>query len=89
MIKSEGRQTAFCSKVIEKTFAGCTAGGRPVTYITERAVFRLQDGKGLELVEIAPGVDVERDVLAHMPFRPLMAAKIGTMDARCFTPWSY
>ncbi len=85
-IKSEGRHKKFRSKVFEKTFAGSTVGGRDIKYITERAVFRLQGGKGLELIEIAPGLDLERDVLAHMAFRPLMDAKIGTMDPRCFAP---
>jgi propionate CoA-transferase len=42
-----------------------------VLYVTERCVFRLHEA-GLELVEVAPGVDVERDILARMDFRPLL-----------------
>lgn len=64
--------------------AQALADGKPATYITERAVFRLTDD-GLQLTEIAPGLDLERDVLAHMDFRPKIADTVATMDARCFT----
>lgn len=53
--------------------------------ITERAVFRLTPN-GLMLTEVAPGIDIERDILAQMEFRPLMAADIKTMDPRIFYP---
>ena len=43
-------------------------------------------GTGLELIEVAPGIDVERDVLAHMGFRPAVAKDLRTMDARIFLP---
>jgi propionate CoA-transferase len=52
--------------------------------VTERCVFRLTS-QGLELIEIAPGVDLERDILAHMAFRPL-AGNPELMDARIFRP---
>ena len=63
--------------------------GQRVLYVTERAVFRLVpqgDGAGgeLELCEIAPGIDLQRDVLAHMAFQPRIAADLKTMDARLF-----
>ena len=58
-------------------------------FITERCVLRLVlDGgmSGLELIEIAPGVDVERDILAHMDFKPAISAQLKVMDARIFAP---
>jgi propionate CoA-transferase len=56
-----------------------------VLYVTERAVFR-RAADGVELVEVAPGIDVERDILAHMAFRPRIAADCRGMDARLFKP---
>ena len=52
-------------------------------YITERAVFALADD-GLVLTEVAPGIDVERQVLAQMGFRPRVADDLRTMDARLY-----
>jgi propionate CoA-transferase len=57
--------------------------GQPVTYVTERAVFRLTP-EGLTLTEIAPGIDLEDDVLAHMQFRPKVADDLRTMDPRLY-----
>jgi propionate CoA-transferase len=59
--------------------------GQRVLYVTERAVLRL-DAAGVELIEIAPGIDLERDVLARMGFRPKIASKLATMDPRLFHP---
>ena len=53
-------------------------------YVTERCVFRLVP-EGLELIEIAPGIDIERDILAHMDFRPVVRDP-RPMDARLFLP---
>jgi propionate CoA-transferase len=54
-----------------------------VRYITERAVFALE-ADGLVLIEVAPGIDVERDVLARMGFRPRVADDLRTMDRRLY-----
>ena len=75
----------FVDQVEHCTFSGPFAMRRnqPVLYVTERCVFRLCDG-GLELVEIAPGVDVERDILAHMDFVPRINGIPALMDAHIF-----
>ena len=52
-------------------------------YVTERAVFRLEDG-GLVLTEIAPGIDIARDIAAHMDFPPRISPALRKMDARIF-----
>jgi propionate CoA-transferase len=72
-IRQEGRSRKFRRAVQQVTFSGPYAAerGREVLYVTERCVFRLTPD-GLELTEVAPGVDVERDILAQMGFRPLI-----------------
>ena len=71
-------------KVQQITFRGDYARemGQKVYYITERAVFELTD-KGVALIEIAPGVDLEKDILAQMDFTPVIA-DVKLMDARLF-----
>jgi acyl CoA:acetate/3-ketoacid CoA transferase len=59
--------------------------GKDVLYVTERAVFRLCEA-GVELIEVAPGADLERDVLGQMCFRPAVSPGLRPMDARIFTP---
>jgi propionate CoA-transferase len=59
--------------------------GQPVTYVTERAVFELT-GEGIVLTEVAPGLDIERDVLAHMDFRPAIAPHVREVDPRVYRP---
>ena len=84
-IVSEGRSRKFREAVEQITFSGvrAAAGGQPVLYITERCVFRLC-AEGLALTEAAPGVDVERDILGQMAFRPKLD-EVSEMDARIFT----
>jgi len=59
--------------------------GRKVLYVTERAVFVSGD-KGLTLSEVAPGVDVQRDVIAQMGFVPIISPDLREMDPRIFHP---
>ncbi len=70
-ILREGSSRKFIEAVEQRTFSGphATQRSQNVLYVTERCVFRLIPG-GLELIEIAPGIDVERDILAHMAFAP-------------------
>ena len=83
-IRSEGKVRKFVEAVEHTTFFGPRAArlGQPVLFVTERCVFRLSED-GLELIEIAPGVDLEGDVLAQMAFRPVMR-DVTEMDARIF-----
>lgn len=80
-----GRIGKFVERVREVTFSGPNAAaiGKSVKYITERAVFQLTNN-GIELIEIAPGVDLERDVLARMAFRPQISQTLGHMPLHCF-----
>ena len=86
-IETEGRIPKFVSDVEHVTFNGDYAHqqGQRVLYVTERAVFRLRD-EGLELVEIAPGVDVEADVLDQMDFTPDVNPSLSRMDSQIFRP---
>ena len=59
--------------------------GQQVRYITDRAVFELADD-GLVLIEVAPGIDLERDVLGRMGFRPRIAGDLREMDRRLYAP---
>ena len=72
-IVTEGRQRKFVEAVEQITFNGALAAhkGQSVLYVTERCVFDLVP-KGLRLIEVAPGIDVERDIVGHMAFRPLI-----------------
>ena len=85
-IVSEGRMPKFLRQVEQVSFNGAEARarGQEVLYVTERAVFRLAD-EGLELIEIAPGIDLRRDVLEQMEFEPIVRSP-RTMEARHFAP---
>ena len=86
-IVSEGKLKKFVREVEHRTFSGSYAvkRGQPVLYVTERCVFKLTKD-GLELIEVAPGIDVERDILAQMEFRPVMRRDPAIMDRRIFLP---
>ncbi|HVL56184.1 MAG TPA: acyl CoA:acetate/3-ketoacid CoA transferase [Burkholderiaceae bacterium] len=85
-IDSDGPECKFVSEVEHRTFSGAlaAAAGKPVLYVTERCVFRLVP-EGLELIEIAPGVDPQRDILAQMRFEPIVHDP-RPMDPRLFEP---
>ena len=83
-ILQEGRGKKLVKQVEQITFSGEFAQqmGQKVYYITERAVFELTE-KGIALIEIAPGADLEKDILAQMDFVPIMG-DVKLMDARLF-----
>ncbi len=85
VIEQEGKNPKFIDQVEQVTFNGHDAALREqeVLFVTERAVFQLT-ADGLELTEIAPGVDLERDVLAHMAFKPIIR-DLKTMDPGIFS----
>src|SRR5688500_1990888 len=85
-ILAEGRAPKFLENVEQITFNGKLAAerGQKVLFVTERCVFRLTRD-GLELAEVAPGIDVDRDILGHMAFRPIVRDP-KPMDRRIFRP---
>ncbi|MDR3566157.1 MAG: acyl CoA:acetate/3-ketoacid CoA transferase [Negativicutes bacterium] len=84
-IVKEGRVKKFLDHVEQITFSGEYAQkvNQPVMYITERAVFKLTP-QGMMLTEVAPGIDLQKDVLALMDFAPIVAPDLKLMDARIF-----
>jgi len=84
-IDQEGRERKFVRQVEQKTFSGRYAAStrQQVLFITERCVFTLCE-EGLELIEIAPGIDLETQVLALMDFKPVMRRPPKLMDERLF-----
>lgn len=85
-ILEDGESVKFVDEVEHRTFSGSQAAkwGKSVLYITERCVFKLTD-EGLELTEIAPGVDLQKDILDKMEFTPIMPQAPILMDARIFS----
>ncbi|QIE27007.1 Coenzyme A transferase (plasmid) [Caballeronia sp. SBC1] len=85
-ILSEGSKKKLVESVEQITFNGSLAAqrGQSVLYVTERCVFR-RVPEGLELTEIAPGIDIDRDILAHMDFAPIVR-NVRLMDPRIFLP---
>ncbi len=85
-IVKEGRAHKFVQKIEQVTFSGPYAArnAQTVLYVTERCVFKLTSA-GLELIEVAPGIDIDKDILAQMDFKPIIRQP-QLMDARIFAP---
>jgi propionate CoA-transferase len=85
VIEQEGKTRKFVDQVEHRTYSGSYAvsKGQSALYITERCVFQLTE-KGMELKEIAPGVNIDRDILAHMDFHPVISEPPRLMDGRIF-----
>ncbi len=84
-IIEEGKNRKVVPQVEQITFnaEAAQARGQDVTYVTERAVFRL-DPSGLIMTEIAPGVDLEKDIMRHMDFRPSVSRELKRMEEHLF-----
>jgi propionate CoA-transferase len=84
-IASEGTLRKFVREVEHRTFSGDVARlhRQRVLYVTERCVFQLVDG-GLELIEIAPGIELERHILSQMDFTPAISPQLKLMEASIF-----
>lgn len=87
VIRQEGHRRKFVQRVDQITFSGRYAHetAKPVLFVTERCVFELIDGE-VTLTEIAPGLDVERDILAAMDFVPRIADELREMPMELFQP---
>lgn len=86
-LAQDGGRAKFVEVVEQITYSGPfgRACGQRVLYVTERAVFRLAE-EGLELIELAPGIDLRRDVLSRMSFEPIVSRDLRLMDSRIFVP---
>ncbi len=86
-ILKEGKARKFTPQVEHVTFSGRRArtNGQNITYITERCVIRLEP-EGLTVIEIAPGINLERDVLGQADIPLRVSPDLRTMDARLFVP---
>ena len=84
LIERDGKDKKFVNEVEHRTFSGKYAAEnhKDVLYVTERCVFKLTR-EGLELIEVAPGIDIKRDILDKMEFEPIVREP-HLMDARLF-----
>jgi propionate CoA-transferase len=84
IIERDGKAKKFLNEVEQRTFSGPYAvqNGKPVLYVTERCVFELTRA-GMELIEIAPGIDIKHDIFDRMDFEPIVR-KPRLMDPRIF-----
>lgn len=86
VIVQEGKKVKFKKSVEQITFSAefSKKHDQRVLFITERCVFQVTD-EGLELSEVAPGIDIEKDILPYMEFTPIIPENVPLMDARLFT----
>ena len=86
-IAKDGEVKKFVRRVYKNFFSGRQAlkFGKEVLYVTERAVFKLTP-TGLELIELAPGADMDRDVLGMMEYKPAVAKEAREMEPALFRP---
>ncbi|MEA1969556.1 MAG: acyl CoA:acetate/3-ketoacid CoA transferase [Thermodesulfobacteriota bacterium] len=86
-IVQEGKVKKFLKQVEQVTFSGkyAVSKNQPVLFVTERCVFSLTP-EGMELIEIAPGIDIEKDILSQMDFKPVINQHPALMDERIFKP---
>lgn len=87
VIVQEGKSKKFIKAVEQVTFSGeyAVEKEQPVFYVTERAVFEM-GVEGVVLTEIAPGVDLQKDILDQMDFKPYISPQLKEMDERIFRP---
>ncbi len=85
-IVKDSDQSKFVKELQQITFSGVYAmkNGQEIMYVTERAVFRLTP-EGLLLTEIAPGVDLQKDILDKMAFAPIVSKDLKLMEPRLFS----
>jgi propionate CoA-transferase len=84
-INTEGKYCKFLPMVEQITLNGkyALSKGQEVVYVTERAVFKLEED-GIHIIEIAPGVDLQKDIFEQIPFSIKADGNLKTMDAKCF-----
>jgi propionate CoA-transferase len=84
-IIQDGTVPKFVDKVFKVVFSAKQAikFQKEILYVTERAVFRLTN-EGLVLEEIAPGIELDKDVLSKMQFRPVVKSSVSAMDEKLF-----
>ena len=85
VIDTEGKHRKFVSRLQQISYSGPYARerGQTTLFVTERAVFRASE-RGLELIEVAPGISLQQDILDLMDFRPEIASDLKEMDPRLF-----
>ena len=85
VINKEGEKNKFVDHVQQITFSASQAikNNQEILYVTERGVFKLTKD-GVMLIEVAPGIDVDKDIINHMDFKPLISDHLKLMDKRIF-----